>query len=192
MEGVMRRIILITGPKHSGKSHCARVLAKLMDMAAVDLDGLIEAQSGKTPRELYTTGIDSFRKSEVQALASVLKSSKQKNLIIAAGGGLIDNGEAMALLSEAGPSRLEIITVYLDVSADTAWQRILDDGALPPFLKAGKPNDNPGDYHPWKIHQALHERRAEAYKAMANIIVIAENKKPEEIAGEIARRLVIF
>jgi len=174
------RIIIITGPKHSGKTVCARALAKVSGGAAADLDELVTKETGKPPRELFKEGPEVFRKAEASALASLANTAKsEKNLIvIAAGGGLIDNREALALLSQ----HREIITVYLEVSPETAWQRILStadaDGELPPFLKTENPRET---------QFALHTRRAEAYRSLAQFTVSADNKSPEEIADEIAR-----
>jgi shikimate kinase len=181
---MVNRIILITGPKHSGKSKCALALKKLLGCEAVDLDELVEAHSGKTPRVLYTEDPEIFKKAEAKALASLLRppegknSSEQNCLIVSAGGGLIDNDEAMELFS-ATQCR-ETIPVYLEVSAKTAWQRILETAkneGLPPFLNTENPRET---------QRAMHDRRAKAYKAIAKITVFAENKSPEEIAREIA------
>ena len=170
-------LILITGPKHSGKSMTSRALEKITGREAADLDELVERQTGKTPRELFKEGAEIFRKAEARALASLMQSLKFG--IIAAGGGIIDNSEALALLSR----REKIITVYLDVSAETAWQRIQSTaagGELPPFLNTEDPRGT---------HRALHTRRGEAYKAFAGITIAADNKTPEEIAGEIVKFL---
>ena len=177
------QIILILGPKHSGKSQCAFALEKITGAEAADLDTIIEKQTGKTPRILYKEGPEIFRKTEVQALKFLIENNpqttdtpqNQKLLIIAAGGGLVDNTEALKLLS----GRKDIITVYLDVSPETAWQRILNTaagGELPPFLNTENPRET---------HFALHKRRAEAYKNIASLTISAENKSPEEIAAEI-------
>jgi len=184
------RFCLITGPKHSGKSLCAKALNKITGGEVVDLDETMEAQTGKTPRELSVLGQDIFKKAEAQALSSALQFTEEKDQglrreqirIIAAGGGLIDNGEAMALLKEAQSTPREIIAIYLDISAETAWQRISQEGEIPPFLNTENPQET---------HSALHNCRAEAYKAMAGITVSAENKSPEEIASEIAGCLSI-
>lgn len=181
------KIILITGPKHSGKTLCATALGKIMGVEAVDLDDLVEKQTGKSPREIFLQGPEIFRRAEEQTLSSVIRQAKpgrvydgnQNIRIIAAGGGLVDNNEAMALLH--GYS--EIIFVFLDVSAETAWQRIqctAADGELPPFLNTENPKET---------HLALHERRSGAYKERAHLIIAAENKSPEDIASEIAERL---
>lgn len=210
------QLIIITGPKHSGKTLCARALGQITGGEAADLDEIVEQESGKTPRELYKEGPEIFRKAEARALASVLRLTEQekempgeqtirqspKIRIIASGGGLIDNPEALELLAKLPvpteryvpterkvpteqevPSRHGRIIVYLDVSAGTAWQRILytaAGGELPPFLRTENPKET---------HLALHKRRAEGYKNLAQIIINAENKSPEEIAGEIAARL---
>jgi len=174
-----KKIILLTGPKHSGKTSVAQALKKLSGWEASDLDEVLENKTGRTPRELFREGRDIFQKAEAEALESLINpEDKEKDcLIIAAGGGLIDNNEAMALLS----SHREVICVYLDVPAETAWQRIVktaNGGELPPFLNTGNPAET---------HFALHERRANAYKSMAQISIASENMSPEEIAEEIAR-----
>ena len=66
-------IILITGPKHSGKTLCTRALEKLTGFETIDLDTLIESQTGKTPRELFNEGQGIFRKAEALALSSLLQ-----------------------------------------------------------------------------------------------------------------------
>jgi len=192
---VRDRIILIIGAKHSGKSLSARALNGIIGGQIIDLDELVKTQTGKTPRELFIEGHVFFKKAEAQALASVIQrqmpmpqpmpQTEGETLIIATGGGIIDNDEAMALISEAKVQSADrqLITVYLEVSAETEWQRIMEtsgDGGLPPLINTNNPKET---------HLALHNRRAKAYKAIASIIVFAENKSPEEIAGEIAEHL---
>lgn len=182
------RIILIIGGKHSGKTLCARALNEIIGGQIVDLDELVEEQTGKTPRELFIEGHVFFKKAEARAFASVIQGAipqEEQTLIIAAGGGIIDNDEAMALISEAKVRSAErqLIAVYLEISAETEWQRITEtsgDGELPPLINTNNPKET---------HLALHNRRAKAYKAVAGITVLAENKSPEEIAGEIAEQL---
>jgi shikimate kinase len=190
---VKNRIILIIGANYSGKTLCARALNKIIGGQIVDLDELVEKETGKTPRELFIEGHVFFKKAEASALASVIQrqtpwptsQAEGEALIIAAGGGIIDNDEAMALVSEAKvPSAdRQLIAVYLEISSETEWQRIMEtsgDGELPPLINTNNPKET---------HLALHNRRAKAYKAAAGIIVLAEDKSPEEIAGEIAEQL---
>jgi shikimate kinase len=168
-------IILLAGPKHSGKTSAGRALEASGWGYFTDLDECIEVRTGKSPRALFREGSGIFRKAEAEALASLLQGGTE-NTIIAAGGGLVDNGEALALLENHKKT-----TVYLEVSAETAWERIrqaAETGGLPPFL------DTP---NPEETHRLLHTRRAEAYRAIADIIIKAENKNPGEIAAEIAQ-----
>ena len=172
----MNKIVLITGPKHSGKTLTARALQKILGWEAGDTDEVMEKQTGKTPRVLFMESREIFQKAEERALASLMGECCR---IISAGGGLADNGAALELL----PSNRDIVIVYLDVSAETAWQRITDTarGAeLPPFLNTENPRET---------HFALHERRAKAYKALAHLTIAAENRSPEEIAKEITEFL---
>jgi shikimate kinase len=173
-------IILLTGPKHSGKTSAGRALAS-PGGAFVDLDEFIEERTGKNPRALYREGAGVFRKAEAEALRTLLGKQAAEPaegvLIIAAGGGIIDNAEAAAVIEkQAG-----LVIVYLDVSPETAWERIRRGGELPPFL------DTP---HPEETHRQLHRRRAEAYRKLASITIDAGGKSPAVIAAEIrAKRL---
>jgi shikimate kinase len=205
-------VIIITGPKHSGKTSAGLALIKLLsgtgnfrqaadsaEPCFADLDELIEQRTGKSPRTLYKEGREIFQKAEAEALAFLVRKAvlpfssaggaavcgsdpanaappSPAALVIAAGGGIIDNEQALALIKKTSG----VIPVFLDVSADTAWERINAsarlDGELPPFLKT----ENPGE-----THQTLHEQRAAAYRKLARIIIEADGKSPEEIAGEI-------
>jgi shikimate kinase len=181
-------IVLLTGPKHSGKTKAGRALAAAWGAAFIDSDELVETRTGKTPRLLFKEGPEIFRKAEAEALAEILQT--EKLLVVAAGGGLIDNAEALALLENRPrpsarrtlaqrPSARGLFVVYLEVSAETAWRRILKaaaGGELPPFLNTANPRET---------HRDLHGRRARGYKAMAGLVVNAEGKSPAEIAGEI-------
>jgi shikimate kinase len=100
---------------------------------------------------------------------------KRKIRVIATGGGIIDNKEALSVLKKPG-----VKIVYLDIPAETAWGRIAAKGELPPFLKTENPKET---------HRVLHERRAAAYLQIAEIIIKAEGKSPKEVAAEIHSRL---
>jgi shikimate kinase len=166
-------ILLITGPKHAGKTSAGKALQKKLGGRFVDLDALVEERAGTGVRSLYARGPEIFRAAEAAALASLPAETETSGpLIVAAGGGLIDNEEAKKLLAQ----RPGIIQIYLEVSAKTAWQRIAKaashDG-LPDFLKTENSE---------ATHKALHERRAAACRAAASVIVDGENKTPDEAA----------
>jgi shikimate kinase len=124
-----------------------------------------------------------FRQAEAEALASVAAgASADKTVIVAAGGGLIDNEAAVRTLAE---NPLAVI-FYLDVSADTAWNRIAEAArngeGLPAFLDKSDPKAS---------HAAIHERRAAAYKKLARFTVDAEGGTPAQIAIQIAAQITL-
>jgi shikimate kinase len=169
--------IILVGPKHAGKTSAASALAKLWGGAFIDLDELIEKQTGKSPRDLYTLSPQVLGEAETGALKTLLGSGDDPVRIIAAGGGIIDNHEAVDLLKTAEGIRI----VYLEVSAETAWERIrLSKGGLPPFLNTDNPRDT---------HKKLHLRRGEAYKKISHIVIPADHKSPDRIGREIYRIL---
>ncbi|MDR0324207.1 MAG: shikimate kinase [Treponema sp.] len=177
----MKDIILL-GPKHSGKTSAGKALASLLSGSNhglcefIDLDEIIFQIAGKTPRQLFAESPKNFQKAEAQAL-KVLADSERRAVIlrriIAAGGGIADNTEALAMIKT-----LDAIIVCLSISADTAWGRISGspDKELPPFLNTENPRE---------AHRALHERRAAGYIQIADVVIEAEEKTPEEIASEI-------
>lgn len=176
------KIISLVGPKHSGKSSVGKELARLLGADLLDLDSCIEEQSGKSPRVLYKEGAEIFRKAELESLQTILEKSggNASLIVLAAGGGIIDNPKAAALLRE------KTLTVYLEVSSETAWNRVAESsrmsGELPPFLQT----DNPK-----KTHRELHERRSHAYKEFSAYTINAENADIETISREIKKHLDI-
>ncbi|MDR2661514.1 MAG: diguanylate cyclase [Treponema sp.] len=173
--------VVLVGPKHSGKTTAGRELALRLGLPFFDLDLLVEERTGQSPRALYRLGPELFRAEEAKALGALPAGNPAPGItgILAAGGGIIDNPRAMALL--AGH-----ITVYLDISAETAWRRITGnrrDPELPPFLQAESMDASR------QKHRLLHERRSAAYRAAAQISISAESKTAAETAEEVGVKL---
>jgi shikimate kinase len=189
--------IVLTGPKHSGKTTTGKALASLFSCDFIDIDELISQRTGKSPRQLFNEGRAVFQKAEAEALAALVDlggssvgsgggannvgcgknitgdtdKTEAKRRVIATGGGIIDNNEALSILKKSGA-----VMVYLDIAAEDAWDRIAAGGELPPFLRTENPRET---------HRALHERRAAAYLQIANIVIKTEGKSPQERAAEI-------
>jgi len=169
-------LLVLLGPKHSGKTSTGRELARRLNRSFFDLDELIEKRTGQSPRDLFIAGPDIFRREEAEALEALL--IKEDSGILAAGGGIIDNPAAMDLLRSK-----KYITVYLEVSAGTAWRRIDQQGELPPFLRAA--NGDSSREESREKHRLLHERRAKAYREFAQVCISAEEKTPLQLAEEL-------
>jgi shikimate kinase len=169
-------VFSLAGPKHCGKSSAAKAAAADSGGLFIDLDALLEELSGRTARELFLTGKDIFREAETRAVQKALElaSRSAAPVFIAAGGGIIDNPEAFGLLKKASS------ILYLEVSADTAWERIeraaKQGEGWPSFLQGPDPR---------KLHRELHERRAGSYRKEAFRVISAEGKTPAELSREI-------
>jgi shikimate kinase len=192
-------MIVLVGPKHSGKTTVGRELARLLALPFYDLDTLIEERTGQSVRSLYNAGPELFRQAEEAALNALLflpeseinPSESDTGLpavdgipatggILATGGGIIDNPGALVLLRKKniqGGSGYTI--VYLDVPAQTAWHRITSAGELPPFLKAETMDAS------MKKHRFLHQRRSDTCREIARFCVSVGEKLPGELAEEI-------
>jgi shikimate kinase len=188
----MKKIIALLGPKHCGKTEAGKALATLMRGAFFDLDDEMKNTTGKSARALYKEGAGVFQAAEREALERVFDridggaggnngrkgDNRQKgdDVIIALGGGFIDNEAALALL-KAYPHR---VLVFLSVSAETAWDRIkaavAKSGELPAFLQTEDPE---------AAHREIHRRRSAAYRGIASFVVDAERKTAVKIALEI-------
>jgi shikimate kinase len=187
------KIILITGPKHSGKTTVGTFLAELLGADFADLDEVTERQTGKSPRSLFKEGPELFRQAEARALASLVPAASRgiagcgrdgrAPLVVAAGGGLADNAGALELLRRPEFSGNGAAIVFLEVSADTAWERIRraeeESGEWPAFLNVENPRET---------NTALHERRSAVYRNIATRTVNGEGKTAEAVAREIAIR----
>jgi shikimate kinase len=185
--------ILLVGPKHSGKTSAGRALVRLWagknDPAAsfTDLDELVETRTGKSPRALYREGPEIFRKAEAEALRGIFDRPGDGDpalRVVAAGGGLADNSEALDLLKSPVFKRSSrVFTVYIEVPPETAWERIEAaaerDGELPPFLKTENPRET---------HRRLHQRRGAVYREIADLSLGA-GESPEETAALIISRV---
>ncbi|MDR1389836.1 MAG: prolipoprotein diacylglyceryl transferase [Treponema sp.] len=169
-------LVVLLGPKHSGKTSTGKILADLLAVPFYDLDTLVENKTGESPRALYSRGENIFRSAEYETLKAFLetttetRSAAKRQVVLATGGGIIDNKKSVTLLSGG------CLKIYLEADVETAWKRI-SSGPLPAFLDRENPKES---------HRVLHERRAKDYKAFADITVPVESKTPEETAREIS------
>ena len=168
------KFFLLLGPKYSGKTTTGRELAKVLNVPFYDMDTLVEERTRQSIRELYRTGAALFQQEEAAALKTLFASGNSG--VLAGGGGIIDNLSAMTLLKKEFANHC---TIYLEVTAETAWQRIVSQGELPPFLEAATPEESK------EKHRSLHIRRGKDYKKFAAYSVFADGKTPHELAEEL-------
>lgn len=111
----MQRIFL-TGLSGSGKSTIGRRIAELSGWDFVDTDVLLSEPFGMSVGQvLLAHGEQKFRQLESNALRL---ASENECVVIATGGGAVISEANRSFMREHG------MTVYLETSVETAWQRV--------------------------------------------------------------------
>ena len=156
--------IILIGFMGAGKSTVAKLLAEEF----TDLDKLIEEEIEMpiaTFFELF--GEADFRKIENE----VFELAVQKDIIIATGGGIIENPKNLNVLDRA--SRV----VFLTADFDTLWKRISMDWQNVRPLAQDK-----------EAAQLLFEKRMKDYSLVADLTSDVTDKSPEQIAEQIREK----
>ncbi len=121
----MTRLVLV-GFMGSGKSTVGRLLAERRGVPFADADDEIERTAGRTIPDIFERdGEAAFREIEAAAIARLLDGDAG---VLALGGGAL-RGRTAALV------RGRCTLVWLDVSADTAWQRVEPESAHRPLAR---------------------------------------------------------
>jgi shikimate kinase len=167
LAGAVRRVVL-TGFMGSGKSTVGPLLAHRLGWRFVDADDVIEAEAGCPIPEIFAReGEAAFRQRERSAIARL---AGENELVLALGGGAIEDDGTRALLLNAPHALL----VHLEVELATTLARCRGTENLRPIL-ADKAN----------LAQR-YERRLPLYrKAHASIAVDALT--PEQVVEEIVQ-----
>lgn len=144
----------------AGKTTVGRALARKMGCGFLDLDDVIETQTGKTVREIFAElGEDGFRRLERATLRS---SAELERMIISLGGGAYLSEENRQTIKAAG------ISVWLDCPLEVCLSRVEYDGSRPLL-------SNPSEA------RTLYEMRRPYYR-LADYTVNSAEGSPEEIA----------
>lgn len=162
--------IFITGFMGSGKTRIGRALAKKLSARFVDLDQIIESQTGKTITEIFSSqGEVAFRETEKKVLTQLVKSSE--NVVVATGGGTACFSGNMEVMNQNGT------TVYIKVSPDMLFERLRNEVQHRPLLAAQK------DLKEY-IAASLAEREKFYLKAQ-HVIQVKETDTVEELCKKI-------
>lgn len=164
------RVVLV-GFMGSGKTTVGRVLAARLGWDFVDLDDEVEARTGRTVEELFVErGEAAFRELESRAGSTALGHPRS---VFAPGGGWF---LAPGRLDELPPGTL---TVWLDVTAETAVRRATGEGRVRPLLGAADPVARA---------RSLLAARKQMY-ARALLRLDSEQTSPEALARAIAEHM---
>ena len=155
--------IVLIGMPGSGKSKLGLMLSNRMRMVFLDTDRAIENRFGMSITDLFTKhGEDKFRDIEAEV---VMAASRQKNLVIATGGGVVLNNTNMIHLQETG------IVIYLKRSCESILQTA---NMLKRPLLTGNP----------ELIYEIYEQRKGLYEKYADYIIENESR-PETAVNKI-------
>ncbi len=163
----MAPLLALTGFMGSGKTAVGERAADLLGWRFLDLDAEIVEAEGVTIEALFATrGESAFRARESQLLAALLSDrAEDSGLVLALGGGTLENDEAAALLRGRGQ------VAYLETSAAEAWSRVKGSGR--PLARDRR-----------EFESLLVKRKAR-YEEVADWVVPVGGRTVEELAGGI-------
>ena len=168
-------VITLIGYRGTGKSTLAAPLAQRLGWEWLDADVELERRAGRTIKDIFATdGEPEFRRLERELLSELLKRDR---LVLAAGGGAIQNEATRADMKSAGP------VIWLQASVDTIERRLATDPATgqrrPNLTSAGGRVE---------IERLLTIREP-LYRACATITLNTDNSSAEQLVEEVLRGL---
>lgn len=160
--------ITMIGPPSCGKSTVGVLLAKRLKMSFVDVDIVIQEQTGKLLKELISEyGLEGFLKIEGDIAAGL----EAKNSVLAPGGSICYEDWAMKHLKEISK------VVYLKISYEEMVRRIGDVVDRGVAIPEG-----------YTLRQ-LYDERAALYESYADIIVDETDKSIGDVVDELREKL---
>jgi shikimate kinase len=167
MGTIAKRNIFLCGFMATGKSSVGMRLAAKIDFEFIDMDAVIETQSGMTIPQIFASqGESAFRALESRLIERL---SKKIGCVVATGGGAIVNPQNLEIMKRSG------IVVTLTADTETILQRC-GSGEDRPMLQGGD--------RLVRIRTLL-EQRAPAY-AQADIVLDTSSRTIDEVAQDIA------
>ena len=163
--------LYLTGYRGTGKSAVGLALARRLQRPIVDLDQVIEANAGKSIRQLFDAGGEIlFRKQESEALFTV---SQADSSIIALGGGAILAEQNRSVIKSTG------VCIWLTATPETIAKRINADARSEENRPALTDLDQLTE-----IRQLL-ARRADLYAAVADYQIDTEDRSIDAIVAAV-------
>src|SRR3989344_2341389 len=164
--------IVLIGMRGGGKSTIARLLSERLGKKLADLDATVEKEEGISITDMVEKfGWEYFRDRESEA---VKKVTRQKDVIVSTGGGVINRPENIAALKQRG------ILIFLSSSAKTLARRIDKDEGRPRLTEAATTLA--------EVEAVLAERK-KLYEAAADEIINDEGLTLEGKVAEVLKRL---
>ncbi len=166
-----KRIALI-GLRGGGKSTLGRALAASLKVPFVELDKVIEQESGMALGEIFEMfGQETFRRFERAALESILQ--QHQRFVLATGGSIVTEPATFELLLAS------CFTIWMRASPDEHMQRVIDQGDLRPMADNARAMDD--------LLTILKSR--EGLYSKADISIDTAGKTPAQNLKEVLRQI---
>jgi shikimate kinase len=124
------RLIFLIGMPGAGKSYWGRIWARAHDFKYADLDNLVEAAAGVAiPYIFQSIGESGFRTLEAAALLDAIAEARERDMIIATGGGTPAFDSNMDTMLRTG------YVVYLNARTETLRRQISASETVRPLLQ---------------------------------------------------------
>lgn len=165
---MQKRNIYLVGPMGAGKSTIGRVLAAELHLSFRDSDKVIEDRTGADiPWIFDMEGEEGFRDRESAVLDEL---SKEQDVVIATGGGIILRGKNREIMKSSG------YICYLTASIEHLVERTARDKKRP-LLQVENPRQKIID---------LVGLRDPLYREAADFVINTDRRSPKLVAQEIA------
>lgn len=158
--------IVLTGFMGSGKSTVGPLVAERLGWRFIDVDDVIEAESGTTIAQIFREQCETVFRDVEHAI--IARLSVEENLVLALGGGAIEREDTRNLLLNSPGTLL----VHLEVELQTSLARCSGTEGARPVL-ADQAN-----------LAARYQHRLPLYRA-AHANITSDQKSPVEIAGAV-------
>jgi shikimate kinase len=163
--------IILVGPMGSGKSAVGRRLARALKKEFLDTDDEIEKRTGvDIPYIFDKEGEEGFRRREASLVEELVS---RPNMVIATGGGTVQNEASRRLLGEHGT------VVYLYTSVAEQLRRT-GKSLNRPLLNAGDPE---------ATLESLLSVRDPQYREIADLVVETDGRQVAAVTREIKNAL---
>ncbi len=176
----MKNIILI-GMKACGKTTIGKILAQKLSISFIELDDEIEKKylsikkEKLSFKEIYSKyGKKYFRNLETDTLLEISKIAKEKDFVLACGGGTPLKNINKKILKRLGKN------IFLDVNREVLLERILKND-IPSFF--------PFPDNPKKSLDELLKKRLPVYRELAEFTLTIDKETPEEIVNKLSKNL---
>jgi shikimate kinase len=160
------RPLVLVGMMGAGKTTVGRRIASRLGRQFIDSDEEIERAAQMTIPEIFEQrGEAEFRAGEMRVIARLLK---EKNIVLATGGGAFVNADTRALV------KAEAVSVWLKADLDTLFERV-SRRSNRPLLKTADPRGT------------LEKLIAERYPIYeeADLTVLSRDVPQDAVAGDV-------